>query len=135
MQFTDIEDEIISFYCLLWNFLLGSLTFSEPVWAFFIDCLSSIYFLPRKPQTPGAHVHSFLAYAFHVFGTKGDGCFWQMYRIKVAFFFFYPQKVSFSEKGCGEVNRNFSPNLKQKLSVSRIISLFINYLSYLDREI
>lgn len=43
-----------------------------------------------------------------VFGTEGDGCFWQMYRIKVALLSFYPQGVSFSDKGSGEVNRNFS---------------------------
>lgn len=51
--------------------------------------------------------HSVFACAF-VFGTEGDGCLWQMYKIKVAFLSFYPQGVRFSDKGSGEINRNFN---------------------------
>lgn len=56
-----------------------------------MDCLSSVCFLPSGAQTPGV-----LGCAVPVFGTAGDGCFWQMLKIKVAFFSFY-RRESFSQ--------------------------------------
>lgn len=57
-----------------------------------------------------------LGCAVPVFGTEGDGCFWQMLKIKVALLSSYPQGVRFSDTGSGGVNRSFSLAPKRKLS-------------------
>lgn len=61
-----------------------------------------------NPRHLQHHVHSFFALASCLFVAEGGGCFWQMYRIKVGFLSFYPRGVSFSDRGSGEANRNFS---------------------------